>query len=171
MSQQLKRLGHHVVGVDVSLPVLQAAVTASRHARLAISYLVVEATALPFQSAVFDAALMFKVYCYIPSLHLRQQYLREVARVLRPGSPVLLTNHIVPSAEAAIDDLRSNREHQTAALDFQTLESMDTFAAGSGYVHWFTLDDLLSELAGCPELGIRNVTNSAYMAMVSLQRS
>lgn len=50
-----------------------------------------DATALPFPNASFDIAFSFAVIHHIPSKKLRAQFIREVARVLKPGNTVILT--------------------------------------------------------------------------------
>jgi SAM-dependent methyltransferase len=141
----LARRGYQVVGVDVSTRLVQVAtVLAARHAP-SVRIHQVEAHQLPFPASHFAAAIAFKVYCYVPSRLGRLAYLEELARVLRPGAVLLLTNYVVPPEEA--DAYARDPQHRVTAAAFSTLEPRDTFSAGGGFVHWFTAEDLHAELA------------------------
>jgi SAM-dependent methyltransferase len=142
--------GYDVTGVDVSEPVLAAARELGAQRGSPATFAHVEALTLPFEAATFDAATAFKVHCYIPSQAARFSYVNEVGRVLRPGAPLLLVSYIVPTEQEAVDALESDPDHLRAASRFNTLEPLDTFAGGRGYVHWFTPDSLSAELASSP---------------------
>jgi SAM-dependent methyltransferase len=81
-------LSHHVgrvVGVDLSRPMLE--VLRSKDGRGALRAAVADATRLPFADASFDAAVAVHVFHLIPGW---REVAAEVARVLRPGAPLLL---------------------------------------------------------------------------------
>jgi SAM-dependent methyltransferase len=141
---ELARRGYEAVGIDVSSKLIEAAIDLASQASLAPHFLVVKGLTLPFAAQSFDAALAIKLYGYIPGRKNRLEYLEEIYRVLRPGAPLLFTYYVVPP-EAFMsyteDDL-----HTQAAANFTTLEPGDTFCAGQGYAHWFTPEDLQSEL-------------------------
>lgn len=50
-----------------------------------------DATQLPFPDRSFDIAFAFAVIHHIPGHELRKQFVREVARILTPGSTLILT--------------------------------------------------------------------------------
>ncbi|MDE2396937.1 MAG: class I SAM-dependent methyltransferase [Burkholderiales bacterium] len=106
------------------------------------------AQAIPFEAAAFDIALMLKSLHHVP-LPLQAQALDEVARVLRPGGHLYVSepvfagpfNEVVrifndeqavrAAAQAALDEaLRQGRWTQVAERRFQTpvrFESFDDF--------------------------------------------
>lgn len=150
ISIELARRGARVTGVDVSERLLRIAQRQADRSRLGCRFVQVEPLVLPFRARSFDAACAFKVYGYIPSTTARAHYLAEIARIVRPGSPVLLTQHVVPAENEAAAAIGTDPRHALAAAEFTTLESLDTFSAGHGYVHWFTADALLAELSASP---------------------
>lgn len=147
LALELSGRGYSVVGVEVSSSLCAAAHALARARSASARFVVVEPLVLPFGSGSFDAALAVKVYGYIPARADRLAYLAEVARVLRPGAPLLLTSHVVPGAGEALDALASDTQPAAAAAEFGGLEPLDTFAAGRGYVHWFTAESLREELS------------------------
>jgi SAM-dependent methyltransferase len=74
-----------VVGLDLSIPMLRNLV-AKRGAE-GVAVLRGDATRLPFPTACFDAVLGVHFFHLVP---LWREALAEVARVLRPGAPLLL---------------------------------------------------------------------------------
>jgi SAM-dependent methyltransferase len=78
----LTELGYHVVGVDLSLPMLQAA-----GRRVGPSILQCDARRLPFADASFDQAYSVWVLHVVGDV---AAVLREVGRVLRPGGRYLV---------------------------------------------------------------------------------
>lgn len=81
--------GLQVVGLDISPPYLAAATTAARgHAA---RFVLGDMRALPFQNAVFDAAVsFFSSFGYCETDEDDERLFREVARVLRPGGRLFL---------------------------------------------------------------------------------
>lgn len=78
-----RRVGR-VVGVDLSRPMLERLVAKARG--LPVAALRADAGRLPFADASFDAALGVHVFHLIPGW---RGVLAELARVLRPGAPLL----------------------------------------------------------------------------------
>jgi SAM-dependent methyltransferase len=81
----LARRGWRAVGVDLSAVPVRRAAAAHPTARFARA----DARRLPFRAGVFDAALDRGCFHYL-SPEGRAAYAAELARVLRPGAPVLL---------------------------------------------------------------------------------
>jgi ubiquinone/menaquinone biosynthesis C-methylase UbiE len=81
----------HVVGLDISLKMLQEArrKTAGHDDRVILLWK--DALTLPFRDATFDAVACVEALEFMPEPHLG---LKEMARVLRPGGTLLLTNRI-----------------------------------------------------------------------------
>lgn len=86
----LQRRGFRSVGVDVSRTAIAVATRRARTAGLAATFRVANAADLPFRSGAFGAALDTGCFHSLP-LRLRPRYAGEIARVLRPGAPFLLT--------------------------------------------------------------------------------
>lgn len=91
----LADVGRRVVGVDVSARAIQAAREAAPDGRP--EFLAIDGLSLPFADASFDLVTSFQVI-----EHVREPtpYLREIARVLRPGGTVVLTT---PNAATRLD--------------------------------------------------------------------
>lgn len=85
--------GTEVVGVDLSLPMLEKAAEKVRQQRLgAIAGLaVMDACRLGFPDARFDAVVAQFVITLVPD---PEAALDEFARVLKPGGEIILVNHI-----------------------------------------------------------------------------
>ena len=160
--------GYDVTGVDVSEPLLATARELGARRHSAMTFRHVEPLALPFDSASFDAAIAIKVHCYIPSRAGRREYLEEVARVLRPGAPLLLASYVVPSEQAASDALAADDRHMHAAARFRTLEPLDNLPEGRGYVHWFTPEALREELGSSPTLEVQHMTEDTPGGLLRL---
>lgn len=150
--------GYDVVGVDVSAALLETARSLVRRHGRAPGLLRVDALSLPFGEGTFDAALALKVLCYIPSHHARATYLDEIGRVLRPNAVLLVEGYVVPTEQAAVDQLSLDQQHLRAAEGFRSLEPLDTFTAGRGYVHWYTHEDFVDELAHSSSFELEDVT-------------
>jgi ubiquinone/menaquinone biosynthesis C-methylase UbiE len=74
-------------GVDNSLGLLKEA----RHAFPNTAFVEGDATMLPFPDHFFDIAYSFATLHHIPSRALREKFIQEAARVLKPGSTFVLT--------------------------------------------------------------------------------
>lgn len=139
--------GFQVTGVDVSDALLMEAKRAADRENTNIRFMQVEGLELPFGDASFDAVLALKVYCYIPMRNSRIRYLEEIARVLKPGGVLLLSQYIVP--DAFFDEHMDENYHRFAG-EYGDLEPGDTFSSDGAYVHWFTEGDLRDELEQAP---------------------
>lgn len=124
-----------------------------------------------FASETFDAVVACKVYCYIPSSTTRVAYLAEIERVLRAEAPLLLTSYIVPTEADAERALAEDPLHRRASVRFNSLEPLDTFVEGRGYVHWFTYEGLLAELEQA-RLSLEHVAHDGptLQVMVAMRR-
>jgi SAM-dependent methyltransferase len=86
----LGRRGFDAAGIDISPTAIAVASERARRARVSLDLRVASATALPFRDGCFRAALDSGCFHSLP-LRARAAYAGEVARVLRPGAPFLLT--------------------------------------------------------------------------------
>jgi SAM-dependent methyltransferase len=91
----LARFGRRVVGVDVSPRAIEAATAAAVDGRP--EFLAIDGVSLPFADASFDLVTSFQVLEHVLD---PVPYLREIARVLRPGGSVVLTT---PNAATRLD--------------------------------------------------------------------
>ena len=95
---RLVERGHRVVGVDASRKLLEIA-----HRQLASAgFGLGDVCRLPFHDETFTAAIVVAVIHHLASERDRIQALREVARVLRPGSSALVT--VWAREQARFDD-------------------------------------------------------------------
>jgi SAM-dependent methyltransferase len=143
----LVELGYQVTGVDVSHRLLVAARASAVSRGLNVRLAVIGSTSQPFAANRFDGAVAIKVYAFVPSQRRRLDYLAEISRVLRPSGVLLLTSYVAPSEHAAASALAGDACHLHASSQFASLEPLDTFIEGRGYVHWFTEESLLAELS------------------------
>jgi ubiquinone/menaquinone biosynthesis C-methylase UbiE len=96
--------GCTVTGIDLSREMLAIAERrrlASPHAGR-ITYRLADAKALPFADATFDAVFSNTILHHIPD---PRPFLREAARVLRPGGALLIRDLFRPPDERRLDDL------------------------------------------------------------------
>jgi ubiquinone/menaquinone biosynthesis C-methylase UbiE len=81
----LARLGHLVTGVDASVPMLAQA----RAKRGDLALVEAQIERLPFPDAAFDAAVCALLFDHLPRI---DGAIAELARVVRPGGRVLISN-------------------------------------------------------------------------------
>lgn len=86
----LGKHGFRAFGVDIAPGAIAAAKARARKVHVDVSFQVADAVALPFLQGAFTAALDTGCFHSLP-IRLRQDYVEEVSRVLRPESPFLLT--------------------------------------------------------------------------------
>lgn len=83
-----------VTGFDLSASMIAAARRIAAERDLAVRFDVADATSMPYDDASFDGALFsFQGLMCIPGGKRRFNVLREVRRVLRPGSHFVFTTH------------------------------------------------------------------------------
>ena len=83
-----------VTGFDLSASMIAAARRIAAERDLAVRFDVADATSMPYDDASFDGALFsFQGLMCIPGAKRRLHVLREVRRVLRPGSLFVFTTH------------------------------------------------------------------------------
>lgn len=93
-SVALAELGLEVVGVDLSEAMIETARDQAELAEVTVTFEVMDAARLSFPDAHFDAALFsYNGIELIPGLAEKEQVLRQVHRVLRPGGVFLFTTH------------------------------------------------------------------------------
>jgi ubiquinone/menaquinone biosynthesis C-methylase UbiE len=88
-------LGCQVLGLDLNVPGVQNAqrLAAAQNLRAQTQFVVADASQpLPFADSSFDAAFSNDVFCHIPA---RLGLLRELHRVLRPGSRLLFSDALI----------------------------------------------------------------------------
>ena len=102
----LARSGHRVSAVDLELDG-----SLGRRHRVPIHYILADMTALPFDAASFDAVFCISVIEHLPEPRIAGA-LEEMRRVLRPGSPLLLTTDYYHDADAEI-------WHRSPGLEFR----------------------------------------------------
>ena len=96
LCHELSQLGYRdVQGVDSSEEMIRIA--RSRHRDLNFS--VVDPCAAPFPDRSFDAVLLFAVLTCIPSDAAQKRLIAELARVLRPGGLLLISDYPLQSDE------------------------------------------------------------------------
>ena len=103
-----------------------------------------DATKLPFADCSFDIAFAFAVIHHIPGRELREQFVREVARVLSPGSTFILTAWDLEGT----GKIRYLRSYLNSMNPFTTLDAGDimlTFGKEKRkrYLHAFTERELV----------------------------
>jgi len=81
-----------VVAMDRSLEMLRRA--RGRGSGSGVTLVVADAEALPFRDGAFDWAAETLVFCEVGE---PEQGFREMARVVRPGEPLILLEHVRPS--------------------------------------------------------------------------
>ncbi|MCL2089443.1 MAG: class I SAM-dependent methyltransferase [Oscillospiraceae bacterium] len=91
----LHRMGfHHISGLDLSEPMIEAAVKFSQTYGADIPFVTGSACRLPFDRDSFDAAIFaFNGIMTISDKHARQKAFDEISRVLRQGGKFIFTTH------------------------------------------------------------------------------
>jgi ubiquinone/menaquinone biosynthesis C-methylase UbiE len=173
ISVYLAERGYRVTGIDVSEGLLSVAREISTKRSHDIHFFHTEGITLPFLDEEFDIIIGFKILCYIPTRE-RNDYLKELYRVLKPNGICIITQNIVP--DDYIDDARDEHFTNSRASHFQLLERGDNFPLGIGYVRWFTESDLLNELRNTDfefELFESDIEHkgAGYIRLIGLRKS
>lgn len=85
-SELLTRAGAEVIGVDMALDVIQYCQRHYRH--FGIKFFQTDCTQLPFPDELFDGVVSFEVIEHVKNY---SGYLKETARVLRPGGVLIIS--------------------------------------------------------------------------------
>jgi SAM-dependent methyltransferase len=110
----LAAVARSVVGADVSEEAVRYA--GSRYAASNVSYVVADATSLPFGAGAFDTVCSFETIEHLPD---RDAYLAEVVRVLRPGGTYVVST---PHARRTIEHPDNPFHHvELDHADFEAL--------------------------------------------------
>lgn len=134
----LHELGYrHIMATDYSRGMVKRARRIAKILEPSISFRVADATCLEFEDEVFDGAIFgFNGMMQIPGRQNRDQALREIYRVLRPGGWFVFTAHDRENGKHAkfweAEKLRWRRSKQQPELDdfgdrFETTEMGDLF--------------------------------------------
>jgi len=151
----LARKGHIVTGIDVADKLIDEAQQAAAANQVEVTFQVCDSIKLSFSDATFDAALSLNTYCYIPTRQTRIAWLEEIARVLRPGGWLFLSQYIIDDVLGSYDLVRDENYHRFASA-YKTLEQGDGFSVphkeggAPMYMHFFMEADLLDELKSSP---------------------
>jgi len=91
----MRALGYHnIVGLDLSEHMLAEAQRFNAANHFNLSFMLGDATALPFEDSVFDGAIFaFNGLMQIPGKENRVKALCEINRVIKPGSIFIFTTH------------------------------------------------------------------------------
>ena len=94
-SLALAAQGHAVTGIDVAERLSAKAQGAAERESLPVTFQVCDPLSLPFDDHTFDAALLLKTYCYVPTRQSRLAWLAEIARVVAPAGWLFLSQYVI----------------------------------------------------------------------------
>ena len=86
-ARNVARYGAHVTGVDISSPLLEAAVSLASHLQPPIEFLLADAERLPYADKKFDGVISTFGVMFATD---QEQAAREMARVCKPGGRLAL---------------------------------------------------------------------------------
>jgi cyclopropane fatty-acyl-phospholipid synthase-like methyltransferase len=111
-----RRTGASVVGISISRPQLAEASALAAAEGLAdrVGFAYADMMALPHEDGAFDGVLAMESVYYIRD---RRAVLRGIARVLRPGGRLVLTDFFEPSGSAAIQPYPRLDEYPSIVAD------------------------------------------------------
>lgn len=114
------RFRGRIVGLDVSLNMLREAWQKTRAWASRLDWVWQDASLLPFGDEAFDAVVCLEALEFFPNPH---HYLQEMARVLRPGGTLLISNRV--GKDACLFPGRAFREgHLRKTLETLSLDSV-----------------------------------------------
>lgn len=97
----LAEMGLQVVGIDISEAMVRAAREQARLAGVEAEFQVMDATSLQYPDAAFDTVLFpYNGIELLPGQQSKEQLLREVWRVLRPGGRFIFSAHSLYAVNA-----------------------------------------------------------------------
>ena len=117
----LAREATRVVGVDVDEETITYART--RYGGANVEFLVADVLALPFDADAFDVACSFEIVEHVPDA---ERFVRELARVLRPGGTLVLSTPRAEDPALRPDNPFHEREFDADALRGLLQESFAT---------------------------------------------
>ena len=122
--------GFRVTGVDISETAIEAARGTAADRGIQMNFLVTDGKSLPFEDAVFDAAIIWaQTFGLFHGEESQQEILAQCRRVLRPGGLLSFSGH--------------DREYQQAhAAQFLQGRHFYPFAETDLYYESFTMDEL-----------------------------
>lgn len=144
----LHEMGYRVIGADYSIPMV-------RHMFRRFPYLtgiVADASMLPFRPESFDAVLFsFNGIDSLYPLEQRQQALRSIFRVLRPGGHFIFSSHNPRGMVGNAFDrrLRSISERLRYLMRLGMDGYVEEGTHGGLYLHYSPLKSLKAELEAC----------------------
>ena len=127
----MRPLARHFVeihGVDVSDEMIALAKEKLRDTPNAFPHVGDGSTLPQFEDNFFDFIYSYAVFQHIPSREVVNQYLKEIARVLKPGGLVRLQFNGLPRSADAYDTWAGARFSSTDILEFTELHDFQVFA-------------------------------------------
>ncbi|PKK81708.1 MAG: class I SAM-dependent methyltransferase [Thermoplasmata archaeon HGW-Thermoplasmata-2] len=91
------KIGHEVVGIDMSEDMLNVAKKKNGHAN--VNFLAADAARMPFEDSRFDASCISLALHEMP-LNIREKVLSEMARVTKPKGKILIADYAPPKSNA-----------------------------------------------------------------------
>lgn len=87
LAVELWQRGAHVVGLDGSAAMIEAAVARAQRAHAQVTFEIGAAAAMPFPAGQFDVVVAVTILCFVADA---APVFREIARVLRPGGRLVI---------------------------------------------------------------------------------
>lgn len=147
----LSHLGYgDLTGADYSEEMIEGARELGDLLALSIPFHVADATALPFADASFGGAIFgFNGMMQIPGRERRQQAMREVFRVVRPGGCFVFTTHDRANLRHRTFWAAEKERWEKGEQDPRLVEFGDRYheaPIGCTFMHVPTRDDILADL-------------------------
>lgn len=116
-----------IIGVDLSRPMMDKLLEKQRGERIALAE--ADASRLPFPAAAFDGAVAVHVFHLIPTW---REVLAELARVLRPGAPLVVARNADRTDSIGDELRRRGMPGRLPNVGIQE-EEYDTFLVDAGW--------------------------------------